>query len=97
MSVMPGSRVQATATVAPLEPIQRDVVCTILQDCVDQLEILGGIIPNDKPSALDAVRRRLAIELAFSPLPVTTSFCVVGDGRGVETDSGGPETARGAV
>lgn len=41
----------------PLDPVQRDVVCTILQDCVDQLIILGGIIPNyvEKPSALDAV------------------------------------------
>lgn len=41
-----------------MDPLQRDVVCTVLQDCVDQLNILGGIIPNyaDKPSALDAVR-----------------------------------------
>lgn len=49
-----GSKMQA---LLPLDPIQRDVVCTVLQDCVDQLDILGGIIPNyaDKPSALDAV------------------------------------------
>ena len=48
-------------SLAPLDPLQRDVMCTVLQDCVDQLSILGGIIPNyaDKPSALDAVSRGL--------------------------------------
>ena len=74
--------------VTPLDPIQRDVVCTILQDCVDQLEILGGIIPNyaDKPSALDAVRRRWLASPHFV-------FAVAGDGRRVEAYSGGPASA----
>lgn len=51
---LPGSRVPA---IQVLDPVQRDIVCTILQDCVDQLAILGGIIPNyaEKPSAVDAV------------------------------------------
>ncbi len=41
-----------------LNPVQRDIINTILQDCVDQLQILGGIMPNydEKPSAVDAVR-----------------------------------------
>ena len=48
--------VAASRAPVPLDPVQRDVACTILQDCVDQLKILGGIIPNfDKPSALEAV------------------------------------------
>ena len=56
MSLLPGGR-SGSQVVVPLDPVQRDVVCTILQDCVDQLSILGAIIPNyaDKPSALDAV------------------------------------------
>ena len=51
---LPGGRL---LTVMPLDLVQRDVVCTVFQDCIDQLSILGGIIPNfaDKPSALDSV------------------------------------------
>ena len=42
---------------ASLDFVHRDIVCTIFQDCVDQLGIIGGIIPNyaAKPSALDNV------------------------------------------
>ena len=44
---------------APLDFVHRVMVCTIFQDCVDQLGILGGIIPiyAAKPSALDNVSK----------------------------------------
>ena len=42
---------------SPLQPIEREVICAALEDCVDQLAVLGGIMPNyaDKPSAVDNV------------------------------------------
>ena len=40
-----------------LSPAEREAVAVVLEDCVDQLAVLGGIIPNyaEKPSAVDAV------------------------------------------
>ncbi len=40
-----------------LAPADRQAVAAVLTDCVDQLAILGGIMPSySKPSAVDAVR-----------------------------------------
>lgn len=40
-----------------LSPAEREAVAAVLEDCVDQLSVLGGIMPNyaEKPSAVDAV------------------------------------------
>lgn len=39
-----------------LAPADRQVVAAVLTDCIDQLAILGGIMPSySKPSAVDAV------------------------------------------
>ena len=41
----------------PLSPVERELVCVVLEDCADQLAVLGGIVPNyaEKPSAVEAV------------------------------------------
>lgn len=60
MQLKEGSKMTFRPTpVRPLSPVRRDVVYSVFQDCVDQLGILGGIIPNyaAKPSALDKVSR----------------------------------------
>jgi len=38
--------------------VERELVCVVLEDCVDQLAVLGGIMPSsyaEKPSAVDNV------------------------------------------
>ena len=37
--------------------LERELVCAVLEDCVDQLAVLGGIAPNyvEKPSAVESV------------------------------------------
>lgn len=47
----------AIKAMSTLDPVQREVIGAILRDCVNQLTILGGVIPNyaDDPSAVDAV------------------------------------------
>ena len=45
---------------SPLSPVERELVCVVLEDCVDQLAVLGGIMPSsyaEKPSAVDNVSR----------------------------------------
>ena len=43
-------------TPSQLSPAERETVAAVFQDCVDQLAVLGGIMPsNSKPSAVDAV------------------------------------------
>ena len=41
----------------PLSPVERELVGTVLEDCVDHLAVLGGIMPNytEKASAVDNV------------------------------------------
>ena len=43
-----------------LSPVERELVCAVLEDCVDQLAVLGGIMPNyaEKPSAVEKVREQ---------------------------------------
>ncbi|KAL5475398.1 hypothetical protein EMCRGX_G025207 [Ephydatia muelleri] len=40
-----------------LSTLERELVCAVLEDCVDQLAVLGGIAPNyvEKPSAVESV------------------------------------------
>ncbi len=64
----------------PLDPVQRDVVCTIFQDCIDQLGILGGIIPNysAKPSSLDNVSysKQFRLEVVIGMVKYTEQYDV---------------------
>ena len=30
----------------PLSPVEREAVCAVLEDCVDQLAVLGGVMPS---------------------------------------------------
>ena len=48
----------ATSKSLRLSPAaDREAAVAVLQDCVDQLAILGGIMPShNKPSAVDTVR-----------------------------------------
>ena len=43
--------------VTPFRRFEREALCAVLEDCVDQLAVLGGIVPNyaEKPSAVDDV------------------------------------------
>ena len=46
-----------TQPVAPFRRFEREALCAVLEDAVDQLAVLGGIVPNyaEKPSAVDDV------------------------------------------
>ena len=52
---MANSRANLTKSLR-LSPADREAAAAVLQDCVDQLAILGGIMPShNKPSAVDSV------------------------------------------
>lgn len=58
---MAATNVHSTPKLHPphrLSPAEREAVTAVLEDSVDQLAVLGGIMPNyaEKPSAVDAVR-----------------------------------------
>ena len=43
---------------APLSPVDQEAVCAVLEDCVDQLAVLGGVMPSshaEKASTVDNV------------------------------------------
>ena len=46
------SRAQATS---PFHRFEREALCAVFEDCVDQLAVLGGIGYAEKPSAVDVV------------------------------------------
>lgn len=63
---------------ARLAPADRQAVAAVLIDCVDQLAILGGIMPScSKPSAVDAVS--CCVYLATSSLASNVVLQVMGD------------------
>ena len=43
--------------VSPFRRVEREALCAVFEDCVDQLAVIGGIVPNyaEKPSAVDSV------------------------------------------
>ena len=72
-----------------LSTLERELVCAVLEDCVDQLAVLGGIAPNyvEKPSAVESV--------CFSVWVYITSGHIIhaiGHGRGTCAYLGDPTT-----
>ena len=55
------SQLQLLSSPPLLSPVEREMVCAVLEDCVDQLAVLAGIIPShtDRPTAVETVRRSL--------------------------------------
>ena len=64
LSPLPCQAASSQLQISPplLSPVERELVCAVLEDCVDQLAVLAGIIPSqtDRPTAVESVRRRLA-------------------------------------
>ena len=52
---------------SPLRRFEREALCAVMEDCVDQLAVLGGIVPNyaEKPSAVDVVSARQSVSLVW--------------------------------
>ena len=50
-----------------LRRFEREALCAVMEDCVDQLAVLGGIVPNyaEKPSAVDVVSARQSVSLVW--------------------------------
>lgn len=63
---MAAPKVQSSPRLQPFSPlslVEREAACAVLEDCVDQLAVLGAIMPNyaEKPSAADRVSRHDSI------------------------------------
>lgn len=75
-----------------LSTLERELVCAVLEDCVDQLAVLGGIAPNyvEKPSAVESVCVPVFFLCIFyNKWPYNNA---IGHGRGTCTYLGNPTT-----
>lgn len=66
---------------SPLRRFEREALCAVMEDCVDQLAVLGGIVPNyaEKPSAVDVVSARQSVSLIvwLAVRKVMTKHCTM--------------------